>query len=131
MYTTGNKKMLNMLILEILREYSDQEHRLTQQEIIRLLKSDYGMDCDRRSVKNNVEYLKELGYEISMEHGYCLLEREFDEAELRMLIDSVLFSEDLTQKQAETLIKKLKGSGSWSVTGMESCETYGRTYLYV
>ena len=112
MYATGNKKMLNMLILEILKEYSDQEHRLTQQEIIRLLKSNYDMDCDRRSVKNNVMCLKELGYEISMEHGYYLLEREFDDAELRMLIDSVLFSKNLTQKQAKTLIEKLKGMGN-------------------
>lgn len=112
MYATGNKKMLNMLILEILKEYSDQEHRLTQQEIIRLLKSNYDMDCDRRSVKNNVVCLKELGYEISMEDGYYLLEREFDDAELRMLIDSVLFSKNLTQKQAKTLIEKLKGMGN-------------------
>ena len=112
MYATGNKKMLNMLILEILKEYSDQEHRLTQQEIIRLLKSNYDMDCDRRSVKNNVMCLKELGYEISMEDGYYLLEREFDDAELRMLIDCVLFSKNLTQKQAKTLIEKLKGMGN-------------------
>lgn len=112
MYATGNKKMLNMLILEILREYSDQEHRLTQQEIIRLLKSNYDMDCDRRSVKNNILCLKELGYEISMEDGYYLLEREFDDAELRMLIDSVLFSKNLTQKQAKALIEKLKGMGN-------------------
>ena len=112
MYATENKKMLNMLILEILKEYSDQEHRLTQQEIIRLLKSNYDMDCDRRSVKNNVMCLKELGYEISMEDGYYLLEREFDDAELRMLIDSVLFSKNLTQKQAKTLIEKLKGMGN-------------------
>ena len=41
MYATGNKKMLNMLVLEILREYSEQEHRLKQQEIVRLLKSNY------------------------------------------------------------------------------------------
>lgn len=109
MYATGNKKMLNMLILDILKEYSDQDHRLTQQEIIRLLKANYDMDCDRRSVKNNVLCLKELGYEISMEDGYYLMEREFDDAELRMLIDSVLFSKNLTQKQAKSLIEKLKG----------------------
>lgn len=65
MYATGNKKMLNMLILEILTQYSDMEHRLTQQEIINLLKANYGMECDRRSVRNNIVYLKELGYDIS------------------------------------------------------------------
>lgn len=40
--------MLNMLILDILKEYSDEKHKLTQQEIIRLLKANYDMDCDRR-----------------------------------------------------------------------------------
>ena len=57
MYATANKKMLNMLILDILKEYSDADHRLTQQEIIRLLKENYDMECDRRSVKNNIIYL--------------------------------------------------------------------------
>ena len=32
MYGTGTKKMLNMLILDILKEYSDSEHRLLQQD---------------------------------------------------------------------------------------------------
>lgn len=112
MYATGTKKMLNILILDILKENSDEKHRLTQQEIIRLLKANYDMECDRRSVKNNVESLKEMGYEISMEDGYYLMEREFDDAELRMLIDSVLFSKSLTQKQAKTLIDKLRAQGN-------------------
>lgn len=112
MYATANKKMLNMLILNILKEYSDADHRLTQQEIMRLLKSNYDMECDRRSVKNNVLYLKELGYEISMDDGYYLVEREFEDAELRMLIDSVLFSKQLTQKQAKELIEKLRKQGN-------------------
>ena len=107
MYSTANKKMLNMLILEILENYSDENHKLSQQDIIRLLKSNYDMECDRRSVKNNILYLIELGYDISMEKGYYLVEREFEDAELRMLIDSVLFSNQLTHKQAKTLIDKL------------------------
>lgn len=51
MYATANKKMLNMLILDILKEHSDENHHLTQQQILRILKRDYGMECDRRSVK--------------------------------------------------------------------------------
>ncbi len=112
MYATGNKKMLNMLILEILKEYSDQEHKLTQQEIIKLLKMNYDMECDRRSVKNNILYLKELGYDIYMEGGYFLATRDFEDAELRMLIDSVLFSKNLTKTQAKELIEKLRGFGN-------------------
>lgn len=108
MYATANKKMLNMLILDILKEYSDEKHRLTQQEILRILKRDYGMECDRRSVKNNLEFLQELGYEISMEKGYYLIEREFEDSELRFLIDAVLFSKGISGGQAKDLIEKLK-----------------------
>lgn len=116
MYATGNKKMLNMLILEILRNYTDEEHSLTQQEIIKLLELNYGMECDRRSVKNNVLSLKELGeecgFEISMEKGYRLISREFDDAELRILIDSVLFSKSISTRQAKDLIKKIRNFAS-------------------
>ena len=112
MYATGNKKMLNMLILDILKEYSDEDHKLTQQEIIRLLRVNYDMECDRRSVKNNILCLKELGYEISMDGGYYLAERDFENVELRMLIDSVLFSKQLSQRQAKGLIEKLKKQGN-------------------
>jgi len=112
MYATGNKKMLNMLILDILKEYSDENHKLTQQEIIRLLKMNYDMECDRRSVKNNILCLKELGYDISMEDGYFLVGRDFDDDELRMLIDSVLFSRNLPQKRAKELIDKICAQGN-------------------
>ena len=112
MFATGNKKMLNMLILEVLRKYSDEDHSLTQQEIIKLLRQNYGMDCDRRSVKSNVELLKEMGYDISMENGYRLLSREFDDSELRILIDSVLFSKSISTRQAKGLIEKIRNIGS-------------------
>lgn len=112
MYATGNKKMLNMLILDILKEYSDENHKLTQQEIMRQLKANYDMTCDRKSVRNNINYLKELGYEISTEGGYYLMTRDFDDTELKMLIDSVLFSKTLSQKQAKSLIEKLSSLGN-------------------
>ena len=112
MYATGNKKMLNMLILEILRKYSDEQHSLTQQDIIKLLDKNYGMECDRRSVKNNILSLKEMGYDISMEKGYKLLSREFDDAELRILIDSVLFLKSISTRQAKGLIEKIRDLAS-------------------
>ena len=112
MYGTGNKKMLNMLILEILQKYSDENHALTQQEIIRLLQQNYAMECDRRSVKNNVLSLQEMGYDISMEKGYRLMSRDLDDSELRILIDSVLFSKSISTRQAKGLIEKLRNHAS-------------------
>ena len=119
-YGTETKKMLNILILEILRNYSDMEHHLTQQEIMRKLKSDYGIEkIDRRSVKANVISLRDMGYEIggleeddTDNDGYYLEEREFEDEELRILIDSVLFSKTLSDSAAKKLIEKLKGFGN-------------------
>ena len=111
-YAGDSKKMLNILILEILKEYTDAEHHLTQQGIINLLKLKYGAECDRRSVRNNIRSLKDMGFEIATGRGCYLVEREFDDAELRLLIDSVLFSKNISSTQAKRLIEKLEGFGN-------------------
>ncbi len=108
----NNKKMLNMLILEILKDYTDAKHLLTQQEIIDLLRVNYSMECDRRSIRNNIQSLKDMGYDIVTNRGCYLADREFDDAELRMLIDSVLFSKCLSSAQAKRLIEKLERFGN-------------------
>lgn len=112
-YANGTKKKLNMLILEILKNYSDEDYHLTQQEILRKLASDYGEEnIDRRTVKSNIESLNDMGFEIESDNGYYLAEREFDDAELRLLIDSVLFSKAIPNAQAKRLIEKLESFGN-------------------
>lgn len=106
------KKTLIILILNILKKYSDEDHHLTQKQVVELLEKDYDMVCDRRAVKSNIDALTDLGYEILYDDGYYLAERELDEAELRMLIDSVLSSQTLPAAAAGVLIKKLSGMGS-------------------
>lgn len=109
---TGNKRLLNMYILNILREFSDENHALTQQDILKQLESDYDVICDRRTVKAYVDEWIELGWDIVYDKGYKMISREFDDAELRILIDSVLFSKSISTRQAQTLIKKLQGFAS-------------------
>ena len=109
---TGNKHLLNMYILNILREYSDENHALTQQDIIKLLEKDYDISCDRRTVGSRVKELMELGWDIDCGRGCKLLSREFDDSELRILIDSVLFSKSISTRQAQTLVRKLQGFAS-------------------
>ena len=112
LYGRQDKKALNMMILEVLEQYTDRDHRLTQQEIVDLLEKNYGVPCTRQTVKNNLMLLGEMGYEISMEGGIYLMSRQFENAELRMLIDSVLFSRTLSGEEAERLIKKLTAFGN-------------------
>lgn len=108
MYGTGTKKMLNMLILDVLKEYSDSEHRLLQQDIIDLLKTNYGMECERRAIRSNIISLQDMGYDIVAEKGYYLGTREFTDAELRLLIDSVFTSPSITDKEAHSLVQKIE-----------------------
>ena len=108
MYGNDRKKLLILMILDVLQRSSDENHHLTQQEILRLLETEYGMVCDRRSVKANVLDLIDMGYDINMDDGYYLASRDFDDAELRMLIDSVLFSRHISLTQGKRLIEKLE-----------------------
>lgn len=138
MFAVYDKRNINLIILKILWEHTDAEHRLQQQEIVQLVKMEYGLDIDRRTVKNNVESLKDLLFDTDLEidtgKGYCLLGRDFTDVELRTLIDSVLFSKQLSKKQAQDLIGKLKRLSSKhfcenvsSVSAMEEfCYTDGK-----
>ena len=127
MYTAQPKKMLIMNILDILKKYTDENHRLSQKEIADILKSEYDMTVERKAVKRNLMNLIDFGYEIEysesvrmvpnrstgkLEESYILsdfyLVRDFTDSELRLLIDSLLFSKHIPYSQCRELISKLE-----------------------
>lgn len=121
------RKKLSFAILEILCQYTDENHRLSQNDILELLEKDFDLRADRKSIKRNITSLLEMGYPISftetlriypnkngeMEESYILsdfyLEREFTDAELRLLIDGLLFSRHIPEHQCKELANKLAG----------------------
>ncbi len=111
MLAPGGKKMLNFYILDILKAHSDENHRLTQQQIISYLRVEYGMECERKAVARNISALMEYGIDIENDGGYYLASRAFEDSELRLLIDSVYFSRQIPAGQARALIEKLQGFG--------------------
>ena len=110
---TGQAKKLYILwTLEILKKYSDINHHLKQNDIIRYMERDYGVDCERKAVARNISKLSEMGYEIEKDNGYYLAGREFEDSELRLLIDSVLASRHIPTSQSKELIGKLVNQSS-------------------
>jgi predicted DNA-binding transcriptional regulator YafY len=106
----GSKKIALIRILQILQEYSDYDHLLTQADIADHLKEDYGISIERKAIGRNVALLREAGFDIeSTRDGAALVSRDFDDSELRMLIDSVLCSSHITMRQSEDLIERLCG----------------------
>ncbi len=122
------KKLIIMNILDILRRYSDENHRLSQKDIVEILRNEYDMSIERKSVRRNMINLMECGYEIEysesirmvpnkrtgeLEESYIwsdfYLVRDFTDSELRLLIDGLIFSKHIPYSQCRELVKKLEG----------------------
>lgn len=101
------KKLYIIQILEILKKYSDIDHPLIQRDIIDYMRRDYNVECERKAIGRNIENLRDVGYEIEYNNGYYLVAREFEESELRFLVDSILASRYIPIRQAKDLIQKL------------------------
>ena len=57
----GNKRMLGVAILNVLKEYSDAEHPLKRNDIIALVQQKYNLNCDRKTVTDNSHGLQAMG----------------------------------------------------------------------
>ena len=104
-----NKKASILLILKVLEEYSDEDHFLTQQDIINKVNEIYGIELERKSVALSLYLLQELDYDInkSPKGGYALLSRTFDCSEIRYITDALFSMRSLSKKQATSLSNKL------------------------
>ena len=58
------KKLALLRILQILRKHSDYDHPLTQEEIIKYLDKEYGIQMERKAVGKNISDLRDAGIEI-------------------------------------------------------------------
>jgi len=111
MNAPGPKKMLIVNILEILQRRTDANHRLLVKDIVAILANDYAIQCERKAVSRNLTELREFGYNIEYDKGWYFI-HDFDDAELLLLIDGLLFSRHIPSKQCMMLIDKLKGLSS-------------------
>ncbi len=121
------KKLVILYVLEILRKYTDENHTLTQKEISDLLKKYYDITTDRKTLKSYLEGLVDSGLEISYREipratgkddeeniqwtDFSLM-HDFTDAELKLLIDGILFSRNIPVSQRRELIGKLEGLSS-------------------
>lgn len=104
-----DKKIATFYILDILKDYSDKDHLLTQQDILDKLHDIYLIDLERRTITNAIDLLTQYGYDIIhiRGKGYYLNEREFDENEIKYLIDAIYSSKSISGLQAKNISKKL------------------------
>ncbi len=117
-----NQKLKILYIMSELMEKTDKTHSLTTKELIQALERK-GITAERKSIYDDIECLIRFGLDIKLRKeepkGYYIDKREFELAELKLLVDSVQSSKFLTEKKSRELIKKLEALTS----------TYEATYL--
>ena len=114
MAKSSNQKLKLMYLAKILQEKTDEEHGLTMPELIEQLAL-YDVKAERKSIYDDIEALREqMDMDVAKrtEGGrteYYLASRDFELAELKLLVDAVQSSRFMTQSQTTELIDKIKG----------------------
>ena len=106
-----NQKRKLLALARIFRRDSDEKHRLTVPELAAMLEAQ-GIPCERKSIYDDIDTLRQMGYDILMRRGrgggYWLAHREFELAELKLLVDAVQSCRFIPQDKAGALIEKLE-----------------------
>lgn len=108
-----NQKFKFTYLMKIMQEKTDDEHSLTMPQIMAELEK-YDVTAERKSIyadfqdmtdKFGVEIIKE---QIGRETYYHVGAREFELAEVKLLIDAIQSSKFITQTKSRELITKIK-----------------------
>ena len=106
------EKSISICLLEILKEYSDENHILSMREIISKINIRYGLTPDRRTIYSAFEALIELGYDVSLYKdngkGYYLLDRDLEASEAHLLSDAICAFPFISERQTANLMNKVQ-----------------------
>ncbi len=98
-------------ILRLLYQRSDDERGVTMAEILAYLEAN-GVPAERKSIYRDIAMLKECGIEIEKNSRkpveYCLMNRAFDIAELRLLADAVQSANFISEAMTGNLLRKIE-----------------------
>lgn len=116
MAKSENQKQKILVLLDLFKSKTDEEHGVTTSDIIDYL-AEHGIKAERKTVYADLNILKEYGYEISKEkkdgnYYYTLLDRDFQLPELKLLVDAVQASKFISAKKSSELIKKIENLAS-------------------
>ena len=112
MARASGQKLKLLYLAKILMEETDEGHAISTQELIGRLES-LGIHSERKSIYDDIACLQQFGYDILQMQsrqggGYYMAGREFELAELKLLVDAVQSSRFITPKKSRELIGKLE-----------------------
>ena len=107
----NDSKLRPLYLAKILYEQTDEEHYLTTVQLINILEEKYGISAHRQTIKSEIELLRKFGIEIeevkSVQNRYNICSRDFENSELKLLIDAVESAKFITARKSKELVAKL------------------------
>ena len=107
----GKQKQKLLYIAQYLMEHTDENHGVTMPEIIAHLEQN-GIKAERKGIYGDMDELKDFGMDIIWNRGknggYRLASRDFELAEVKLMVDLVQSAKFITTKKSRSLIRKLE-----------------------
>ncbi len=106
----ANSKIKLLVLADIFKRYSDEDHVLNSADIIDRLEES-GITAERKSLYSDISILREYGMDIisttTPKKGYFLGSREFELAEVRLLSDAVQAADFISAAKTRSLVAKI------------------------
>jgi len=107
----SKNKLRQIFVLKILYEHTDDDHSMTIAQILQCLKDEYEIESYRKTIKEDLDLLIDSDFDIefikSSQNQYHIISRDFDVAELKVLIDAVISSKFISKTKSQALADKL------------------------
>ncbi|MDY4127984.1 WYL domain-containing protein [Peptostreptococcus porci] len=112
MVKQGGHKSKLLYLAEIFFRETDEDHDLSIDQLIKRL-NNCDISANRKTLYDDIVELQNFGLDIDMVkdgryRGYRMLSRDFELAELKLLVDAVQGSKFITESKSRELIKKLE-----------------------
>lgn len=111
MAKSQNQKAKLLYLMKYLLEETDETHGVSAAQLMAHLES-LGISSERKSLYNDLDTLRDFGLDVIKLGGrptlYAVASRDFELAELKLLVDVVQSSRFITEKKSLSLIRKLE-----------------------
>lgn len=105
------QKIKLLKLFEMLRQHTDEDRPLSTNQLCAMLEAE-GITCDRRTLSEDIDTLNANGFEVLHRRTryaklYYIVDRQFDLAEVKILIDAIQAASFITKQKTSALTDKV------------------------
>ncbi|MPM10712.1 hypothetical protein SDC9_57046 [bioreactor metagenome] len=111
MGTVNPQKIKLLKLYEMLRQHTDEDRPLSTNQLCAMLEAE-GITCDRRTLAEDIDILNANGFEVLRRRTryamlFYIVDRRFDLAEVKILIDAIQAASFITRQKTIELTDKV------------------------